>query len=393
MFIHNYVYSLKTLFKNKGLIFWTFMFPIILATFFNMAFSDISNKEKLDIIDVAFVENSDFNENKIYKEVFDNLSDKNNKDRLFKTRYVSEKKAKELLEDSKIVGYLKFEEEKPVLIINNNGINQTIFKYTVDEISSRLIMVNNLSEEEVKKEINKGNFNIDYEEIQKRVLKLINNKKTNIKDISKKGFDYMMIEFFSLIAMACMYGGMLSMHSINQTLPNLSSKGKRVSVSPNKKSNIILSSLFASYTAQLIGIIILFLYTIFVINVDYGNNVFLVVLLSLIGSLAGLSLGLFISVIFKISENAKTGILISITMIGSFFAGMMGITMKYIIDKNIPLLNKINPVNMITDGLYALYYYSESHRYYFNVLSLVIFSFILIIISLIKLRRQKYDSI
>ena len=77
----------------------------------------------------------------------------------------------------------------------------------------------------------------------------------------------------------------------------------------------------------------------------------------------------------------------------SFFAGMMGITMKYIIDKNIPIINKINPVSMITDGLYSLYYYDTLDRYLFNIISLLIFSFVLIFISFIFLRRQKYDSI
>lgn len=35
-----------------------------------------------------------------------------------------------------------------------------------------------------------------------------------------------MIEFYTLIAMTCLYGGMLSMVSINQTLANMSNKGK-----------------------------------------------------------------------------------------------------------------------------------------------------------------------
>ena len=72
---------------------------------------------------------------------------------------------------------------------------------------------------------------------------------------------------------------------------------------------------------------------------------------------------------------------------------MMGITMKYIIDKNIPIINKLNPANMITDGLYSLYYYETLDRYIFNVISLLIFAFILITVSYISLRRQKYDSI
>lgn len=80
-------------------------------------------------------------------------------------------------------------------------------------------------------------------------------------------------------------------------------------------------------------------------------------------------------------------------MFGCFLSGMMGVTMKYTIDKNIPLLNKINPASMITDGFYALYYYDTLDRYYLNIVSLLIFAFILIAISSFSLRRQKYDSI
>ena len=80
-------------------------------------------------------------------------------------------------------------------------------------------------------------------------------------------------------------------------------------------------------------------------------------------------------------------------MLYSFFAGMMGIPIKYRIDKNMPIINKLNPVNMITDGLYSLYYYDTYDRFIYNIISLLIYSFILISISYFILRRQKYDSI
>ena len=104
MFIHNFKYTLKTLFKDRMLIFWTFAFPIILATFFNMAFCDIEKNEKLDIINIAIVNNDLYNTNNIYKESFKNLSDQKNKDRLFNIKYTSLKQAKELLKNSKITG-------------------------------------------------------------------------------------------------------------------------------------------------------------------------------------------------------------------------------------------------------------------------------------------------
>ena len=42
---------------------------------------------------------------------------------------------------------------------------------------------------------------------------------------------------------------------------------------------------------------------------------------------------------------------------------MMGVTLKYVIDKNVPIINLINPNNLITDGFYSLYYYDTLDRY------------------------------
>ena len=72
---------------------------------------------------------------------------------------------------------------------------------------------------------------------------------------------------------------------------------------------------------------------------------------------------------------------------------MMGITMKYVVDKNVPIVNLLNPASMITDGFYSLYYYNTYDRYLFNIISLLAFTFIMIFVSFKGLRRQKYDSI
>ncbi len=393
MFIHNFKYAFKTLFKNRMLIFWTFAFPIILGTLFNMAFSNIENSEKLDIINIAIINNDDFENNEAFKTSFEELSDENNEDRLFNTQYTTEEKAKELLDNGEIVGYMKLKEDKPILTFATSGINETIFKYVAEEIEQTSDIIKNLSETETQKQITSGNYNINYEEIYNKVIELAKEDKVKLKNISNSNLSYTMIEFYTLIAMTCLYGGMLSMVSINQTLANMSNKGKRIAVLPTKKGTIILSSLLASYIAQLIGLAILFVYTLFVLKVDYGDNTSLIILLAMIGSFAGLTLGTFVGTLFKTNENAKTGILIALTMFWCYLSGMMGITMKYVVDKNVPIINKINPASMITDGLYSLYYYDTFDRYWFNIISLLIFAFVLMLISFFSLRRQKYDSI
>lgn len=393
MFIHNFKYAFKTLFKNKGLIFWTFAFPIILGTFFNMAFSDIENNEKLKVINIAIVNNESFESNAIFKEAFKNLSDDNNEDSLFNTKYVTKDDAQNLLEDDEIIGFMILEENKPKVIVKSNGINETIFKYVTEEIVQTAEMVQNIAENEIEKELLTGNYNIDYEKIYQNVLEITQSQEANIENISSNNLSYTMIEFYTLIAMACLYGGILGMVAINQNLANMSNNGKRVAVSPVSKGKLILSSVLASYIIQLIGLALLFIYTIFVLKVDYGTNLPLIILLGMIGSLAGLSMGLAVGTVLKTNDNTKTGIIISVTMLGCFLSGMMGITMKYIVDKNMPIINKINPASMITDGFYSLYYYNTLDRFYFNLTSLLVFSSIMILISYITLRRQKYDSI
>lgn len=280
MFIHNFKYAFKTLFRNRMLIFWTFAFPIILGTLFNMAFSNIENSEKLNVIDIAIVDNSEFQEDDAFKESFKFLGDEKNEDRLFNIKYTDEDTAKKLLNDEEITGYLVLEGSKPKVVVITNGINETIFKYVTEEISQSIDITKNVLNSAVQKEIEQGNYNVDYEKIYRDVLEMTLNQDVGIKDISSSNLSYTMIEFYTLIAMTCLYGGILGMTAINYNLPNMSNNGKRVAVAPTSKGKVILSSLLASYLTQIIGVAILFVYTIFVLKVDYGSNLPLIILLA-----------------------------------------------------------------------------------------------------------------
>ena len=215
MFYHNFKYAFKTLFRDKMLIFWTFAFPIILGTFFNMAFSNIENSEKLDIISIAIVEKE---ENEIMKQAFETLSDEENEDRLFKTQYVTEEKAKELLENDEITGYLVLLKEEPKVVIKSNGINETILKYVTEEIMQNTEMISNIVEKRVQESMQgypEGIYNMpNMENIYEDVMKMLEDNQVEFKNISNSNLSYTMIEFYTLIAMTCLYGGILGMTAI-----------------------------------------------------------------------------------------------------------------------------------------------------------------------------------
>lgn len=392
MFWHNVKYSWKVLFHNRVLLFWTFLFPILLGTFFKMAFSDIEKKESLDIISVAVVRSSDYENNVVMKEALTQLSIEG-ENQLFDIIYSSEEEATQQLQDGDIEGYFKFVDDQVQIVVNQSGIDGTIMRFVIDEINGRKKIIESLVEQQIQDKIHEGNWDGIMEPIIEEVKNNVLQSKANIKDASSSNMSYTMIEYYTLIAMACLYSSMIAMFITNYKLANMKAVGKRIVVSPSHKISGLFGSFVASYLVGAIGLFLLFLYTIFVLKVDYGNRLWPVILIACIGLIAGQMLGLSVAALIKSNENTKTGVLVALSMFGSFLSGMMGITMKYVIDTNLPILNLVNPVAMITDGLYSLYYYESFSRYSFDLLSLILFSLLMIIVSFRGLRRQQYDSI
>lgn len=388
MFGHNFKYTFKVLMRNRMLLFWTFVFPLVLGTMFKLAFSNIENNEKLAVIPIAIVDNADFQSNEAFRQTFATLSDETGDEQMFDAVYVSKEEADTLLSDGKVDGVLCMQGETPEIFVHENGINQTILQYVVDEILHTSAIV----ETRVTNALAQGTMP-DVEALYKNVLEQMTGGKPQLVDASRANLSYTMIEYYTLIAMTCLYGGILGMTALSRNLPNMGNLGKRTAIVPISKAKTMFSSLLAAYCTQLIGLAILFVYTIFVMKVDYGENLPYVILLALAGSLAGLTLAIMVTTVVKTGENGKLGILIGITMACCFLSGMMGITMKYIIEKHVPFLDRINPAAMITDGYYALYYYGVDKRFWLDVASLGIFSVLMLLVSAQGLRRQKYDSI
>ena len=73
MFFHAYKYKLKSLFREKETFFWIMIFPLILGTFFFMAFSKIAaSTESFSTINVA-VCMDDNDSNSMFKEMLENV--------------------------------------------------------------------------------------------------------------------------------------------------------------------------------------------------------------------------------------------------------------------------------------------------------------------------------
>ena len=381
MFKHLFINKMKILLKNKAMLFWTLIFPFVLGTFFQLALGNIGESFKMEVIPVAVVDNKYYQEDEILKGVISSLSE-DNENKLFETVYVDESKAEAMLNNEEIDGYILLNENNnPQMIVKQNGVNQTIIKSVLDEYYQMTSATKQM-------------INYNPEVIYNGVLESMHKEKNYVVDDSTENIDFSINYFFTLIAMTCLYGSLIGLDVIKDCEANLSKKGARMCMAPVNKFKVIIASLFAGYVIQLVALALLFAYLIFVFNINFGNQVLPTVILSMVGCLAGTALGTFVGVSNKKSEGFKIGILIALTMTCCFFSGMMGvIDIKVFFDETFPILAKINPINIITDGLYSLFAYNNLDVYYNCLMRISIFSLILIVLSYVFIRRKKYDSI
>lgn len=381
MFFHNYKYRIKCIVKDKQMMFWTLLFPIILATLFNLAFSNLSSAENFSSINIAVVKDDEYEKNTEFIEVLKSVSNGENDKNLFNVEYTSKDMAQKLLDDNKVDGFIYFNDGINV-VVKKSGINQTILKSFVDEFKQTSSTIKTIIEKNPEI-INQGTLN--------NLMKRSN----YIKDIpiSKVNPDTTVNYFYTLIAMTCFYGSFLGIKEVSAIQGNQSAQGARINTAPTNKLKVFMVSMAAATTVQLLDIGILIAYLALIIKVGFGNQLGYIILTCIIGTITGVTFGTFIGAIIKKGEGLKIGILVGLTMIMSYLSGMMYDKMKYIVNNNIPILGYINPVNLIADSFYSLYYYDNLTKFFTNLSLLCGFSIIFSSITYLVLRRQKYASL
>ncbi len=377
--MHIYKTRLKVLLRSRALIFWTLIFPIVLGTLFNLAFSNIMSSEKFNPIKVGIVENDNYSNLHGLDTMIDGISQDNDDQVLEVSYYKTEDEVKEALEANDITGYYIVTDDINI-VVKKNGMEETIMKYIVDSYNQTYSVITNIIM------FNAGQY-------KEEMISELNSNTNYFEAVSIGNLDVTVLYFYTLIGMVCLYGGFFGVNAVNETEANLSKKAARLSIAPTNKLKNLICALLAGFTIQFIEALLLFLYLIYILNIDFGDQIPYVILMLFVGSMAGITMGTLIGVSNKKDENMKTGIVLSITMACSFLAGMMMEDIKYIIAEKAPLLGKINPVTMITDGLYSLYYYDNLDRYFYNIISLIIFSIVMIAGAYLFIRRKKYDSI
>lgn len=388
LFFHNSKYTMLSMFRLKVTLFWTLAFPLLLATFMYMAFGNLFEKDEMfKTINVAVVEpENDDTLMSVLESLDVNHTDSASKSDdssnsfsdLINMKLMDSSAAKKALNDKKVTGIIYTEDAS--LVVDENSYNATILESILTQYKQQKDVFTNIAK------TNPAALDT--------AIAGLSDTTSEYKEISLSSGnqDEYTNYFYAVFAMSCLFASFSAVTATNRLLANTSSLGMRKSLVPASKNTLIFSEyislLIIHFAVELIALVYMTL-----LGVDFGNKYPAIILTLFFGCMIGLSIGVIIGAIPKLTEGSKIGISVGIGMVLSVLADLCANGIKDMIEHRLPIANRLNPACLISDCFYSLNVYDSYDRFFRNISIMAVESVILLIIAFALLRRKKYASI
>ena len=373
--LHLIKYNLLVKLKNFATTFWPLIFPILLGTMFYFAFGNIDDAD-FETVQVGIVKED--GADTLFLMFLDQID--NNGNHLIAAQELSESAALTKLENEEISGIYQVR-SSPSHTVASNGIPQSILQSILSGYETGKSTIRNI-------------VRTHPSGLWDGIQQMLNQQET-LTEVSLGGqtINGSAQFFYALIAMTCLYGCFIGFGSAITLQANLTALAARRCVTPTHKLKLILSEQIASFLLGYFDVIVLLIYLRYILKLDFQGKIGPMLLISFFGSLIGVSIGIFVGSLGKMKEGGKIGIILGFSMVCSFLSGLMNNTMKDLIEKNMPVINRINPAALISDAFYCINVYDDMSRYYRNLFTLAVMSITLVTASFLLIRRESYDSI
>ena len=378
MFIRDFLYTIKIMVRGRVSIFWTLVFPLLLATFMYMAFGNIYEQDEMfRNIKVAVVTEDESANGLNY--MLDALSDGD--DALLSVTRMSESDAEKLLADEEVEGIIYTDDVK--LTVAESSVNASILETVLSEYKQYEHALKDIYKDGTEPKGDMSNL----------VEKLSEQRSYYTEKASTEGSQNVYNNYFyAIFAMSWLFASLSSIEMMGNLQANVSATGKRKNVSPQRKMTFVLAEFAALLIIHFVVEVISFIY-MSCIGVDFGDRVWEILLTLFVGCFIGLAIGVIVGAISKLAEGTKIGIVIGISMVMSILSDLCINGVKYEIQQHVPIINKLNPAALISDSFYALNVYSDHQVFTENIVIMTIEAVVLIAVGILMVRRNRYASV
>lgn len=382
MFGRIYIYKLKELARNRFLVGWNFLFPIVLATAFYMGFGNMiaEDPDTFKAIDVGYVNTGDVDTS--FTLMLDELSKENDDHEkiLNVHEYPSKEEAlKDLKGEDGLYGIYVDDNGDVETIVPFNGYKTTTLNQIVREYENKVTLIENIAK--------------DHPDKLESSMEMISGDLKVLKEheFGNNTSQYLQY-FFALIAMASLFSSWISTAMLEGMCANLTERGKRFECSPASKLLSIAAGILAGLTLQAVSNAIVVVYVEYILKINLGAPLLNIIFLTTLGSGLGISAGVLMGSLIR-NERLLVVVPLAFTMTCSFCSGLMWHQIRQLIEANFPILNKINPAALLVDCLYTRAAYGKTDIYYQDIYIMSGMIAGCLIISAFLLRRRKYVSL
>lgn len=376
-------YFLKMIIRNKTALFWGFFFPVALMLLFKITFGNIvSTENSLDERNVAVVLQGEGLYQDNFKAMMDEIAEGTGTDELnIKVEYTDLDTATEKLDNKKVdFYYVVSDEEVEVHLGEKYGIaTGMIAREIADTYKVNMDIIDECMTSDPSK--------------MEEVAQSLQERISYISLEDKEGIDIYMWYYISTLVMGILFDYSSGIRVLAAIRADVSGSAMRVAISSSSKTKMVLSCLLAQLILSLSKTAVHILFMQFVIGIDILSKAGLVAIGIASATVFSICLGILLGMFFKGDAQARENKSLGIVMLSVFISGEMIVTLPGYIEKFAPIVNRINPATIFNKIFYRILLCENTGDLMTNIAIITAASVLMLIVSIIILRRETYASL
>lgn len=209
--------------------------------------------------------------------------------------------------------------------------------------------------------------------------------------------DSMVRFYYALLGMASIFAAQLAGESVWHLQPTSSTAGARRTVSSTSRMRLLIPTIGACWAVSTTFLAIAFGYICLTANIDFSGREGLCIVGIAASSLLSCGIGALVGALpGRMGSDSRRGILTALTCLLSLFAGLYGEPTMELADtiaQAIPAATWLNPVCLIRDLFYTVYYYDTLVPFSLRLSACAGIAAVLLAVSAACMRRSAHEHL
>lgn len=209
--------------------------------------------------------------------------------------------------------------------------------------------------------------------------------------------DSMVRFYYALLGMASIFAAQLAGESVRRLQPTSSAAGARRAVSGTSRMRPLIPTIGACWAVSTTFLVIAFGYICLTAHIDFSGREGLCLVGIAAASLLSCGIGALVGALpGRMGSDSRRGILTALTCLLSLFAGLYGEPAMELADtiaQAIPAATWLNPVCLIRDLFYTVYYYDALVPFSLRLAACAGIAAVLLAVSAACMRRSAHEHL